>query len=531
LTELPGSPFPAGADAAFEGGVTYRDRIVACEEKSLLFVSNFPSRDVSAYVIDPTTGDLTPVPGSPFLLNEGGPKSLAVTPDCQFLMVYARIDFVARGITVFRISSDGSLNPIAGSPIPVLASNAMKVTRDGRFLALGGGRGGIFMFNIAMNGSLTPVLGSPFPLTLRRTPAQIDINCESDLLYAAIPNGNAISDFIDGQEIAPDGSLRPAAGFPIESDAPGPLYLTLGPNDNHIFTTNSNATHSVYDVSADGGLVPIVGSPFPPQAPPFFLGSLATNASGTLLYSTAFTIDVFASTVSVFNVDSDGSLTPAPGSPVPIPNADLFNSAAAFPPKSCGIDVSVDIRPSSDTNPINPSLEGDLPVAILGSDSFDVVDVDVNTLAFGPDGASFDHSHGPHFEDVNGDGFTDLLVHFQIVETGIAFGNRKACVSGETLDGTPFSGCDAVRTVPDMDGDALLDVEEAAIGTDALNSDSDWDGYDDAEEVLELGTDPLDPLDPTPDPVPEPASWLMLIAGAAFLGLLYRRRVRGLQFV
>jgi glucose/arabinose dehydrogenase len=31
--------------------------------------------------------------------------------------------------------------------------------------------------------------------------------------------------------------------------------------------------------------------------------------------------------------------------------------------------------------------------------------------------------------------------------------------------------------------------------------------------------------------VPEPASWLMLIAGAAFLGLLYRRRVRGLQFV
>ncbi len=29
--------------------------------------------------------------------------------------------------------------------------------------------------------------------------------------------------------------------------------------------------------------------------------------------------------------------------------------------------------------------------------------------------------------------------------------------------------------------------------------------------------------------VPEPASWLMLVAGAAFLGLLYRRRVRGLR--
>jgi hypothetical protein len=165
-------------------------------------------------------------------------------------------------------------------------------------------------------------------------------------------------------------------------------------------------------------------------------------------------------------------------------------------------------------------------VALLGSDSFDAADVDVMTLAFGPDSASFDHSHGPHFEDLNDDGFTDLMSHFRIEETGIAFGDMMACLSGETLDGLPFHGCDSVRTVPDMDGDALLDLEEAAIGTDALNPDTDGDGFDDGEEVLEMGTDPLDPLDPEPDPVPEPARWLMLVAGAAFLGLLYRRRVR-----
>jgi len=167
------------------------------------------------------------------------------------------------------------------------------------------------------------------------------------------------------------------------------------------------------------------------------------------------------------------------------------------------IPVDLDIKPGSDPNSINPSLEGVLPVALLGSESVDVADVNVMTLAFGPSGAPLAHLRGPHPQDVNGDGFTDLLTHYRIKETGIEFGDMEVCVTGELLNGTPFKGCDAIRTVPDMDGDDLLDIEEAAIGTDALNRDTDGDGFGDGEEVHVMGTDPLDPLDPAPAPVRE----------------------------
>jgi hypothetical protein len=168
------------------------------------------------------------------------------------------------------------------------------------------------------------------------------------------------------------------------------------------------------------------------------------------------------------------------------------------PEYTSSLEIDIDIRPDGEPNSIHLEEGGVIPVAILGSESFDVSDVDGTTLHFGPGGAPLAHWRGPHPQDVNGDGRMDLVAHFRAEATGIEYGDRMACLSGETLDGKRFEGCDSIRTVPDMDGDSLLDVDEAAIGTHPLRFDSDGDGYGDGTEVLLMGTDPLDPLDPKP---------------------------------
>ena len=117
-------------------------------------------------------------------------------------------------------------------------------------------------------------------------------------------------------------------------------------------------------------------------------------------------------------------------------------------------EIDIDIKPGGGLNSINPNSKGLIPVAILGSATFDVTTVDVTTLEFGPDGASPAHDltdplvYADHLQDVNSDGFTDLVSHYRTQDTGIAKGNTEACLTGgKTTGDVAIWGCDAIRTV------------------------------------------------------------------------------------
>jgi hypothetical protein len=115
------------------------------------------------------------------------------------------------------------------------------------------------------------------------------------------------------------------------------------------------------------------------------------------------------------------------------------------------VTIDIDIKPGSDPNSINLCSRGVVPVAILGSADLDVNDIFAQTLELAGSGvaARGNNKLMAHVEDVNSDGFDDLVVQVEMENLDLTASDVEAVLTGELYDGTPIGGTDSINIIRD----------------------------------------------------------------------------------
>jgi 6-phosphogluconolactonase (cycloisomerase 2 family) len=157
LAPIAGSPFAAGSSPY---GLAFHP------SGKFAYVANYASNNVLAFAVDATTGALTPIAGSPFSQGTSVGAGLTFDPAGKFLYAGAGVGGApSSSISAYAIDpTTGALTPIAGSPLVVGPGPvAVQIEPSGKFAYVKSSAGiSAFSFDGA-TGALTPIAGSPFP--------------------------------------------------------------------------------------------------------------------------------------------------------------------------------------------------------------------------------------------------------------------------------------------------------------------------------------------------------------------------------
>ena len=337
------------------------------------------------------------------------------------------------------IAADGSFQIIdVSEPAnPVLSSTlARSITESPRVLAHAGSR--LYMgtpTGIEIDDISDPIhplmLGS---LTLTTASGTYDLDLAGDLLYVSTLSGLYVVDVSD-----------PTAPKKIGSFAG--IYRSAALSGNLLYLAGSRPVQIV-DVS-DPTHPTGVGAFAPNQS-----GATDVEALGTRLFVANGLLNVFDISQPTAPVRLGGR---AAGSKVIVSEGLAYASwdfsspvyAPVYvidfgPEYAPTLEVAIDVDPLDPQNRVDPMSRAPLTVGLFGSPDLDVRKVDRTSLAFGPAGARSLFSLPLY---LNRDRRPDLASLFRISETGIAFGDTQACLTGRTDEGRRLHGCGAIQTV------------------------------------------------------------------------------------
>ena len=97
-------------------------------------MANQGSNDISGYYIDPTSGALGPLNGSPFAAGAEGVNSVTVDPSGQYVYLAGYGGLFVYSINQFAPINVSGLTPVSGSPFGGGNPNFVAVDYTGTFL-------------------------------------------------------------------------------------------------------------------------------------------------------------------------------------------------------------------------------------------------------------------------------------------------------------------------------------------------------------------------------------------------------------
>jgi 6-phosphogluconolactonase len=224
-----------------------------------LFAVNQTAGDVTAYTVDPGTGSLGVLAGSPFpIVPASHPSSMAISPKGDFLYIANATEGT---IAVFNIAGNGVLAQ-AGIPTSVGAGatpTSIAVEHSGRFLYVTDlAHNAVLGFSIQTGGVLSPITGSPF--LAGAAPAGLGIDPQGALLFVANSGSNNVSAYaIDPNS----GALGQVTGSPFATGGVGPSAVAVDTETSFVYVTEQGS-HDIaaLAIASNGALQPVKGSPF-----------------------------------------------------------------------------------------------------------------------------------------------------------------------------------------------------------------------------------------------------------------------------